>query len=203
MNIAIFGGSFNPVHIGHYAMVREVNRHFDIGSFFIVPAFKNPLKTRRPAIPIEIRLNMLEATFSEFENVTISTFELENGKTSYTVNTVEHFATLYPGDRLLLVMGADSLSSFHLWAKADRILELCSIIAFNRPAMIERSKDISIPGKKARILWIDVEIPDISATEIRNASLETVKSNRWLHPYAYSIWETFIRGSDHFQTNTT
>jgi nicotinate-nucleotide adenylyltransferase len=192
MKIAIFGGSFNPAHFAHYEIVRQLNHFMEFDKIIIVPAFKNPLKEDLPSIPEEVRLKMLEETFSEFTNVEISQFELSQQKTSFTHTTLEHFKGLYPDHQCYLILGEDALASFHLWAKADRITELCELLAFHRPAggRLINTSAFDRYGCTAR--WMKARIPDISATEIRTSSLETVKRNRWLHPHAYKTWEQFI-----------
>ncbi len=183
MNIAIFGGSFNPVHLGHYEIVRQTLQLFNMSKVIVVPAYQNPLKNSLPSVPEELRIKMLDLTFKTHKNVEISEFELQKRKISYTYQTLSHYKKQYSNHQLYLIMGEDAFSSFHLWAEADKIIELSNILVFYRPG-IEKSKSESL----TEVQWIKTIIPDISASEVRQSSIATVKKNCWLHPDAFEVW---------------
>ncbi len=191
MDIAIFGGSFNPVHFGHFEIVRQVDLQFNFSKILVVPAYKNPLKEDLPSIPENVRLQMLVETFLEFKNVEISSFELNESKTSYSYNTLEHFRKQYPEDRFYLILGKDAFASFHLWANADKISELCTLLVFNR-----QGAELTIPDstghKLSNVHWVEAKIPKISASEIRHSTIKTIKQEHWLHPNALKTWEQFV-----------
>ncbi|MBU2513020.1 nicotinate (nicotinamide) nucleotide adenylyltransferase [bacterium] len=191
MNIAIFGGSFNPVHRGHYEIVRHVNSQMKFHKIFVVPAYRNPFKENLPSIPESVRVMMLRKTFSEFSNVEICLYELNKQKTSYTFATLEHLKKQYSNHQFFLILGEDAFTSFHLWTKADKIAEICNLLVFSRPAMPTSGKSQSDnQGHLAtNVHWMSKNIPDISATEIRNSPIKTVKEQSWLHPEAEIIWE--------------
>ena len=193
MNIAVFGGSFNPVHKGHYEIVRQIDQEMDFEKIYIVPAYKNPFKGQKPAIPESIRLAMLDSTFSEFKNVEISHYEIEKKETSYTINTIEHILSIHPNCRPYLILGADTYATFHLWTKADRIIELCQFLIFSRPALLlDESKTLKQTVNQEQVRHLKTKIPDISATEIRNSPLAITKQNKWLHLEAEKIWENYL-----------
>lgn len=192
MAIAIYGGSFNPVHFGHFEIVRQVNLQFTVSKIIVVPVYKNPLKENLPSIPETVRLKMLAETFSEFKKVEISSYELNKRKTSYTYNTLEHFRELYPQHQFYLILGEDAFASFHLWANADKILKLCTLLLFKRQGMTSPIPE-QLKKQLDHIQWVDAEIPMVSATEIRSNSLKTLRQKSWLHPKAFSTWEAFYR----------
>lgn len=191
MKIAIFGGSFNPVHTGHYEIVQRVNERFEFQKIIVVPAYRNPLKDTLPKVPTAIRLKMLEETFIDTPNVTISDYELKKKQTSYTFQTLEYFRQRYPQHSLFLVIGEDSFNTFHLWAKADRIIELSQLLVFYRPGMADSKRQGIRPPAMEKVRWMDVEIPRISSTQIREADLETVICHQWLHKNALKTWQRF------------
>lgn len=194
MNIAIFGGSFNPVHMGHFEIVNQSNMKFGFSKILVVPAYKNPLKDQSPSMPESIRKKMLSATFSKISNVEISYWELEKKQNSYSITTIEHFIDIYPNSRFFLLLGEDAFGSFHLWAKADRILDLCNLIVFHRQAIIKPETKELIKKSLDKIDWVDLNIPNISSTEIRQSSIMTIKKNSWLHPLAFPVWEKYQSG---------
>ena len=192
MNIAIFGGSFNPVHCGHYEIVRQTFIHCDISKVIVVPVYQNPLKDGTPSLPEWLREKMLCVTFSGFNNVEISSFELLSRKVSYTYKTLLYYKQLYRSHQLYLIVGEDAFASIHLWAKTDRISGLADILVFARSGMSMRNRGSFANGSLNRVTWINSEIPDISATKIRNSSLSTIKKNSWLHPEAFKLWKSFV-----------
>jgi len=198
MNIAIFGGSFNPVHLGHYEIVRQTQQLFNMSKIIVVPTYQNPLKDSLPSVPEELRLKMLYLTFKSHKNVEISDFELQKRKISYTYQTLTYFKKQYSDHQLFLIMGEDAYSSFHLWAEADKILKLSNILVFYRPGMKKSDTKSFSRESSEGVKWIKTIIPDISASEIRQSSIATVKENCWLHPDAFEIWREH---KEHFPNN--
>ncbi len=178
------------MHFGHFEIVRQVNLQFEVSKIIVIPAYKNPLKENLPSIPEDVRMKMLVETFLEFKNVEISSYELNKRKTSYTYNTLQHFRKLYPRDQLYLILGEDAFASFHLWAKADKIFELCTLLLFKRQGM-KPSIPKQLNNRLDHIRWVEAEIPMVSATEIRSSPFEVLEQKNWLHPNAIGTWEAF------------
>ena len=192
MDIAIFGGSFNPVHMGHHEIARNLVQHRGISKIIIVPTYQNPLKGSPPAIPEPVRWQMLVQTFQEFDSVEISNFELQNQKMSYSYKTITHYKNQYPDDHLFLVLGEDSFASFPQWAEIETILSFSEILVFPRRQL--REPEASIPffhGFVQHVTWLDFDVPHISATQIRSSDLKKVEEKHWLHPEALKIWQHF------------
>jgi len=192
MDIAIFGGSFNPVHMGHYEIVCFLIQQRGFKRVIVVPAFQNPLKCGPPAIPELTRRLMLQTTFKEWAEVEISSFEIENREISFTYKTLTHFKRIYADDSLFLVLGEDSFTSFPKWYRIDTIVTLASILVF--PRTEQRSPGSVVPfdhGFENEVEWLDCRIPNISSTEIRNSNLATIENNHWLHPEALNQWKAY------------
>jgi nicotinate-nucleotide adenylyltransferase len=191
MNIGIFGGSFNPVHLGHYEIVRQLHLSANIDKVIVVPTFQNPLKRTTPVLPNHYRKEMLEKTFSSFKTVEISSFELDNKNISYTHNTLAHYKKIYKGHQFYLIVGEDAFASFHLWAEVDTIFRLAKILVFFRPTQRTHPPGALLFSSSPNVKWLSIKIPDISATEIRDAPVSTVIRNNWLHPNAVGVWKHF------------
>ena len=189
MKIGIFGGSFNPVHRGHFEIVNQVLLSEKVDHVIVVPAYQNPLKNTLPVLPEKLRWEMLCATFSSLDNVGISDFELSRPKLSYTYKTLEFLQKSYPEDQLYLMMGEDSFAQFHLWREVGKITKLVDLLIFRRPAL--RKKVIPPIVKTTNVEWAQVRIPKISSTEIRGTTTEKVEEKKWLHPDALSIWKRY------------
>lgn len=136
MNIAIFGGAFNPVHNGHVHLVNElcrVNSAVDpFDRIILIPTANPPHKTANGLISGEDRINMLKLAFEDFDNVEISTIEFESKEKSYTYQTLKKLKKLYPNDDLNLLIGSDQLFNFDKWYKYDEILKMASVHAITR-----------------------------------------------------------------------
>jgi len=193
MKIAIFGGSFNPVHMGHHAIVRQLEQQFHFHKIYIVPAHQNPLKNEPPALPESLRWEMLEKTFSDTENVELSNVELMQKGFSYSYQTLLYFIKKFSNSQFYLILGEDAYSCFHLWAKADMILKNAQLLVFPRPAIESQDNTHLSPDIEQRTRWINVDIPTISATEIRCTDIKQIEKNAWLHPNALNIWKQYKR----------
>ena len=192
MDIAIFGGSFNPVHMGHHEIVLFLLESLGFRKVIMVPAHQNPLKDSPPIIPESVRWQMLLNTFHAHDSVDVSDFEIQSQKVSYSYKTLNYFNKIYPEDRLFLILGEDSFASFPQWVNIETILSLSKILVFPRPDL--RSKMLTPPydhGYSQHVTWLDILIPDISATKIRESDLETVIKKNWLHPAALEEWKTY------------
>lgn len=192
MGISVFGGSFNPVHMGHYEIVRQTLQLDYVSKIIVVPAYQNPLKGKTPAAPESTRLKMLYATFSEFKSVEISLYELQKRETSYTYRTLEHFKALFPDDQLYLVIGEDSYHSFPQWTNIDRVLQLSTPLVYPRITAKEEKSYQNADSYKTAVKWLDISIPDISSTAVRNSSIEEIEKNNWLHPDALKYWKEYL-----------
>ncbi len=128
--IAIFGGSFNPVHNQHIALAKSVVAELNLDRLIIMPTYTAPHKTDAPA-PAEHRLNMLKIAFANEERIEVSDYEISKGGTSYTYLTVEHFKQT-TGAEIFFLVGADMLKDFKTWRYPERILNACTLCAFDR-----------------------------------------------------------------------
>ena len=129
--IAIFGGTFNPIHIEHKMLVKSAIEELQLDKIIIIPTNIPPHKKTELASG-EDRINMLKLCFLDEEKVEISDFELQSGGTSYSYITVEHFSSLYPNDELFLLVGGDMLKDFKTWKYPERILAKASLAVFLR-----------------------------------------------------------------------
>jgi nicotinate-nucleotide adenylyltransferase len=192
MKIAIFGGSFNPVHRGHLEIVKQLLSHGHVDHIIVVPARQNPLKSRPPLIPDTIRWEMLNRAFVDIPQIRLSDCELSRSGPSYTCQTLIHFRALYPDDRLYLVLGEDAFATLPQWTAVGKIVRLCRILVLPRPS--QRSSNRFEPythGYDDRVEWLNIHIPDIAASDIRRSRTEDIAKNRWLPPGVMEIWRRF------------
>lgn len=145
--IAIYGGTFSPLHIEHVRMVEETLRELKPQKLIIVPTQNPPHKSNSEIMPKDDRLNMLTEVFNSYDNVEISTFELEKKTVCYTFELLEHFKREFPDSELFYILGEDSLNDFKLWKNPKQICKLSKLYVFRRQnsgiktqALIKKSK---------------------------------------------------------------
>ena len=168
MRIAIFGGSFDPVHQGHIALAKAALKEIKLDKIFFVPAKKSPLKNHDPLLKPARRLKMLKHALRREKKFKISVFELKSSHPSYAVRTLQYFHRRFPKSDLYLLMGSDALKDFKKWKNWRKILKLSALIVGmrkgTRVSKIKLSK-----GIKVKIIWLKSEMPPISSTEIRSS----------------------------------
>ncbi|MDE6868321.1 MAG: nicotinate (nicotinamide) nucleotide adenylyltransferase, partial [Clostridia bacterium] len=127
MKIAIFGGSFNPVHNEHINIVRAAINALKLDKVIIMPTFCTPAKDGRITATASERLEMCRIAFSDVERAEVSSFEIERGGVSYSYLTCEEFAKKYPKDERYFIIGSDMLENFPLWKYPKRILNAVTL----------------------------------------------------------------------------
>ena len=151
--IAIFGGSFDPPHLGHLAIIKKALERLDIDRLIVVPAFISPFK-KGHAAPPELRLEWLKKITAFDPRITVSDIELKKGGPSYTIDTVNHFARFF--DTIYLIIGADNLRDLHKWHRFDELNKKVKWVVATRD-------NTDVPQGFIRL---DVDMP-ISSTELR------------------------------------
>ena len=158
MQIAIFGGSFDPPHIGHKAITKKIMKKLDIDLLIIVPAYLNPLKVKS-FLDAKTRYKLLKKLFSKKEKIEVSDYEINQEKAVYSLETIKYMIKKYKPTKVYLVVGADNYKSFHLWNNYEEIKKLVNLVVVTRDGFKYENKD-DIKRLKVNI--------KISSTELRN-----------------------------------
>lgn len=133
--LALYGGSFDPPHVGHVQVALKALDVLDIDKLIIVPNFRNPFKSAECANG-DVRIQWLKKIFEPYEKIEISDFEISLHRSVPTIETVEHYAPT--GEKLYLIIGADNLSSLPQWHEYEK---LCQKVIF----VIATRDNIAIP----------------------------------------------------------
>ena len=194
-NLAFFGGTFDPVHNGHLKIGTTLVDQFDLDRFFFLPAFHAPHKSGSIPTSGYHRFSMLSlATIAE-PKIVVSTLELDHAKSRYSFDTLTELKVLYPGDRVMFVMGADSWMDIRTWYRWEEVLMLTDHIVVSRPGypiafdhvtpkVRDRIFDVRGEekrvrlGQDAKIYVTDAVHFHVSATEIRKDIKEDRVLNR-------------------------
>lgn len=135
MKLAVFGGTFNPVHTGHLAMADDVCSTLGYDKILFVPAAVPPHKIANDMESPENRIAMLKAAFKDDKRFEVETCEIDRGGTSYTVDTIKYIIEKYKGQldgKPGLLMGQENASEFNKWRESDTIASLCDLIVARR-----------------------------------------------------------------------
>lgn len=157
MKTGIFGGTFDPVHVGHLAIAQAALDSAKLDRVIFVPARRSPLKDREPTASAADRFAMLEAATKSEPRFAVSRVELDRDGPSYTVDTLE---ALKGEGELFLILGSDALADLARWRSPDRIRALASLLVARRPGAPE-------PDAASGARAFDAPCLDISSRELR------------------------------------
>lgn len=167
-NIAIFGGTFNPFHIGHYEMLEALCSLSFIDKVFVMPDKIPPHKIFEGSVEDVHRQNMCRLACDDFQKAELCLIEFEREGKSYTFDTINLLKEKYPNDNFYFVIGGDMLSSLDTWYNWQELIKTVPFIAFCRKGLedFEASrKRLSDCG--ADIFVVDIDITNISSTKLR------------------------------------
>jgi nicotinate-nucleotide adenylyltransferase len=198
--IGIFGGSFNPIHCGHVALVEKIKHVLTFKALIIIPCKIQPLKGELE-LPQELRLQMLQAVFAKSDGISISDYELRSPNPSYSILTVQHYKKFYHDDEIFWILGSDSFLTLPFWYKFEELAKICKFIVVQRKQQdlqLEKAekKEMDYFRKKypfVNFIELNLDLPAISSTEIR-LKLKNKESCEGLVPKkALKILENFFK----------
>lgn len=170
--IAMFGGSFNPVHLGHTGIVNRMIEEYSLDRVFVVPTYNTPLKDNTPMLSPLHRYNMCTLAFSSVDKALVSDIEIKRKGSSFTVETLRELVNQNPDAEMHLIIGADSFMQLELWYDVKSIFKLVTILTVSRG---EYSAEELYEKRKfyedvfdARVHIIEEPIMAVSSTQIRN-----------------------------------
>lgn len=174
--IGIFGGSFDPVHLGHVELGKDAKEQAGLDRLIFVPARLQPFKLDKKATEGFHRVNMLRLALKEYPELEVSEFELNKDDISYTINTLDHFKSIYGDDaEIFFLTGTDSFIKIHTWMRADEFLPRYSFIVGSRPGYMEEElrmqKQFIETEYGSKVIIINNTKVDVSSTEIRDRVL--------------------------------
>jgi nicotinate-nucleotide adenylyltransferase len=163
MRIAIFSGSFNPIHNGHLSIAQEVISQGAADELWFLVSPRNPLKLDKDLWPEADRLNMVKLAIENSPGMKVSDFEFNLPRPSYTIHTLERLKEAFPQHLFFLLIGGDNLAIFHKWYNFQKIIDEFGLIVYPRPHFTMDSTLIS-----TNITMISAPFIDLSATAIRS-----------------------------------
>ena len=167
--IAVFGGTFNPFHIGHYKKLKCLCDLDFIDKVFLLPDKIPPHKVCDYMPLDEHRIKMCEIICDEFSKAELCLVDFQREGKSYTVDTIKALKKKYPDDNFYFVIGGDMLSTLDKWYNYEELIRETSFIAFERESIEGFNEELQkYKNMGADIVPVFVDIPDVSSTEFRN-----------------------------------
>ncbi|MGN1348004.1 MAG: nicotinate (nicotinamide) nucleotide adenylyltransferase [Acutalibacteraceae bacterium] len=170
MNIAIFGGSFNPPHKAHLRIAGEFFEKLSLDKMLIIPTFIAPHKDIKYYVSAEERLKMCRLMFPD-DKFTVSDLEIKRQGKSYTIDTLEALSREYPGAKFYLIIGSDMLLSFHRWYRYEDILKKCTLCVMTRENSVTKGEMLWYAGSTLGLSERDMVLSDAGAYEMSSTSI--------------------------------
>jgi nicotinate-nucleotide adenylyltransferase len=171
MRVGVFGGTFDPIHLGHLAVARSIQSTLSLDKVVFVPAGQPWLKAGTPVSPVKDRVEMLRLAIARRKAFELSTIEADRPGPSYTVDTMEALRKQSGHDStLFFLLGSDALLDIPKWKEPKRLIRLCQLTAFARPGCgrpVMEDLDAAVPGISRRVVFVEVPQVDVRATAIR------------------------------------
>ena len=207
MRIGIFGGTFNPVHLGHTALASYICNLGLVDEVWLMVSPQNPFKRDQELLDEEIRLHMAALAVKDFPRLRASDFEFRLPRPSYTWVTLQELEKAYPDDTFSLIIGGDNWEKFSAWRNSADILACYPVIVYPReksegnsteqrfcPPITGKSKGAqrllkqSEPASAADVHFLDsAPLYFVSSTDIRNAIAAGEDVAPWLDPTVHKF----------------
>jgi len=176
VRLGVFGGSFDPPHVGHLAVAQDAAEALALDLLLLVPARVSPHKVHDPGTAGDVRAEMLELGLSEHPLLKVWRGELERAAPSFTVDTLRELRREYPAAELFLLLGQDQWEAFPRWRDPEAILAVASVCVLDRDATGDAGRPEGWPH-----LRVPTRRVDVSSTEIRER-VAAGRSIRYLVP---------------------
>ena len=183
--IAIFSGSFNPIHAGHLMLASYMCEFTSVEEVWLVVSPHNPLKETGELLDDPLRLEMVKAAVAPYRKLKVSDVEFHLPRPSYTIDTLDYLTVQHPGTRFSLIIGGDNWNQLPLWKEYERLLECYPMLIYPRPG-----EEVVIPDAlRESVHLVDAPLLEISSTFIRRSIREGRDMRAFLPEGAYELIE--------------
>lgn len=176
----IFGGTFNPIHLGHLALANYLCEENWVDELWFLITPQNPFKQEQTLLDNHLRMKMVEAAIADYPRFKASDFEFTLPRPSYTVTTLQKLSEAYPDREFVLIIGADNWAAFDKWKSPEEILRNHRILVYPRPGY-----EINPHELPAQVKAVNTPLLEISSTFIRESIASGKDIRYFLHPEVY------------------
>lgn len=176
----IFGGSFNPIHIGHLALANYLCEYGELDELWFLVSPRNPLKAQSDLWDDALRLELARLATADYPRFRVSDFEFSLPRPSYMVHTLAALREAYPEREFTLIIGADNWTLFPRWRQPEEILAHHEVLVYPRPGY-----EIDPSQLPSSVRLVHTPLLEISSTFIRQALSEGKDIRYFLHPAVY------------------
>jgi len=155
LKVGLFGGTFNPIHLGHLRSAEEVREAFALDRIYFIPSAKPPHKSGSDLAPAKDRLAMVELAVADNPFFSASAVELERPGISYSVDTIRHFLAVLQSSTLVFIVGCDAFRDIAAWKDYAVIPELCDLLVTSRPGVPIPPPTQFLPVALKTLFWYD------------------------------------------------
>ncbi len=184
MNIGLFFGSFNPIHIGHLILANSMVENTDLKKVWFVVSPQNPFKPAKGLLHEFDRYDMVKAAIADNYKLEVTDVEFHLPRPSYTIDTLTHLQERHPDKSFKVIIGEDNLENFEKWKNFRQILDFFGLYVYPRPSnSVSTASSVtnSEVRRHANVKMVKAPLLDISATYIRQC-IQEGKSIRYLVP---------------------
>jgi nicotinate-nucleotide adenylyltransferase len=161
MKIGLFGGSFDPVHLGHLLVAQAAREEAGLGRLYFIPAAQSPFKPATQPAPAAERLKWLRLALAGDDGAEIDDQEIRRGGVSYTIDTLRVYAGRFPGAELFYLIGGDQPAHLPMWREAKELARLAQFLIIPRPGETASALPAPFCGRVLRGFPLDVSSSDI------------------------------------------
>jgi nicotinate-nucleotide adenylyltransferase len=174
MKLGIFGGSFDPVHIGHLLVAQAAVEELGLDKLFFIPVAQSPFKSENKIAPAEVRLQLLRLSLAGRTNCEIDEQEIKRGGISYSIETLRDYAKRFPSAKLFYLIGADNISKLNEWREANELAKLAEFVAISRPGETAEGFPKPFRGRILKGFPIEISSSRIRARVKANLPIENL-----------------------------
>lgn len=190
--LGIFGGTFDPIHIGHLEIAKSIYEQMDLEQIIFIPAYVAPHKVGQDFAPAMDRYKMTKLAVDPYPHFSVSYLELMRTGVSYTYDTLIELRKIYPEHEFFFIIGADSVTQLHSWYRIQDMFEMTTFVGAERPGydnsqILEVVKALG-PKAEKKIILLDTPENHISSTIIRSR----IRAGKHLHDLVPAVVEKYI-----------
>lgn len=190
MRIGVFGGTFDPPHVGHLILASEACVQLNLDKVFWLLTPISPFKQTQDISPLDIRIEMLQAAISDNQHFDISHIDIDRLPPYFAVDSLDLLISKYPDNTWIYLLGSDSLCDLPSWHEPHRFVAACSMLGvFRRPGTLLDFEDLNqkLNGLIEKVSWIEAPGIDISASHIRQLVRSGGAFRYYVPPKVYDI----------------